>query len=103
VASEGQSEEEIEALAAFGLAPPGPCRRGRSAANAASMCDFLSQSSRRGYDVQGKRAARGSGQVDNEQAVVDPRDDLIRMPGVHTLRLRDGVGGHLMRTWPTTR
>lgn len=39
------------------------------------------------------------------QAVIDPRetrDYLIRMLDVHTLRLTNGVGEHLMRTWPTT-
>lgn len=39
------------------------------------------------------------------QAVIDPRDSrdyLIRMLEVHELRLANGVGEHLMRTWPTT-
>lgn len=32
----------------------------------------------------------------------DTRDYLIRMLSVHRLRLTNGVGQHLMRTWPTT-
>ncbi|MBX9811313.1 MAG: methylmalonyl-CoA carboxyltransferase [Burkholderiales bacterium] len=32
----------------------------------------------------------------------DTRDYLIRMLQVHRLRLTNGVGQHLMRTWPTT-
>ena len=38
-------------------------------------------------------------------AVIDPidtRDYLIRMLDVHRLRLKNGVGQHLMRTWPTS-
>jgi acetyl-CoA carboxylase carboxyltransferase component len=37
--------------------------------------------------------------------VIDPRDTrawLIRMLEVHRMRLTDGVGQHLMRTWPTS-
>jgi methylmalonyl-CoA decarboxylase subunit alpha len=39
------------------------------------------------------------------QDVIDPRDTrdwLIRMLEVHRSRLTDGVGQHLMHTWPTT-
>jgi len=39
------------------------------------------------------------------QSVVLPsetRDYLIRMLEVHRMRLSNGVGEHLMRTWPTT-
>lgn len=39
------------------------------------------------------------------QDVIDPRDTrdwLIRMLEVHTLRMTNGVGQHLMRNWPTT-
>ncbi|HEY2020936.1 acyl-CoA carboxylase subunit beta [Paraburkholderia sp.] len=32
----------------------------------------------------------------------DTRDYLIRMLDVHRLRLTNGVGAHLMRTWPST-
>lgn len=38
-------------------------------------------------------------------AVINPvqtRDCLIRLLDVHRLRLSDGVGEHLMRTWPTS-
>ncbi len=38
-------------------------------------------------------------------AVIDPvetRDVLIRLLDVHRLRLSEGVGEHLMRTWPTS-
>ncbi|MBU4611790.1 methylmalonyl-CoA carboxyltransferase [Achromobacter sp. GG226] len=38
-------------------------------------------------------------------AVIDPvetRDHLIRVLEIHQLRLSDGVGEHLMRTWPTS-
>ncbi len=38
-------------------------------------------------------------------AVIDPidtRDYLIRLLDVHRLRLTNGVGQHLMRTWPTS-
>ena len=37
--------------------------------------------------------------------VIDPRDTrewLIRMLEVHRMRMSDGVGQHLMRTWPTS-
>ena len=33
---------------------------------------------------------------------VDTRDHLIRLLDVHRLRLSNGVGEHLMRTWPTS-
>jgi acetyl-CoA carboxylase carboxyltransferase component len=33
---------------------------------------------------------------------VDTRDYLIRLLDVHRLRMTDGVGQHLMRTWPTS-
>ena len=39
------------------------------------------------------------------QDVIDPRDTrdwLIRMLEVHRMRMSDGVGQHLMRTWPTS-
>lgn len=39
------------------------------------------------------------------QDVIDPRDTrdwLIRMLEVHRMRMTDGVGQHLMRTWPTS-
>jgi len=39
------------------------------------------------------------------QSVIQPaetRDHLIRMLDVHRLRLTNGVGEHLMRTWPTS-
>jgi hypothetical protein len=39
------------------------------------------------------------------QNVIDPRDTreyLKRTLGVHRLRLTNGVGEHLMRTWPTS-
>jgi acetyl-CoA carboxylase carboxyltransferase component len=39
------------------------------------------------------------------QDVIDPRDTrswLIRMLDVHRMRMSDGVGQHLMRTWPTS-
>ena len=32
----------------------------------------------------------------------ETRDFLIRMLDVHRLRMTDGVGKHLMRTWPTS-
>jgi hypothetical protein len=39
------------------------------------------------------------------QSVIKPeetRDFLIRMLEVNRLRLTNGVGQHLMRTWPTS-
>jgi methylmalonyl-CoA decarboxylase subunit alpha len=39
------------------------------------------------------------------QAVINPvdtRDTLIRLLDVHRLRMTDGIGQHLMRTWPTS-
>jgi acetyl-CoA carboxylase carboxyltransferase component len=33
---------------------------------------------------------------------VDTREYLIRLLDVHRLRMTDGVGQHLMRTWPTS-
>jgi acetyl-CoA carboxylase carboxyltransferase component len=39
------------------------------------------------------------------QDVIDPRDTrawLIRMLEVHRIRMSDGIGQHLMRTWPTS-
>lgn len=39
------------------------------------------------------------------QDVIDPRDTrewLIWMRDVHRMRLTNGVGEHLMRTWPTS-
>ena len=39
------------------------------------------------------------------QDVIDPRDTrswLIRMLDVHRMRMSNGVGQHLMRTWPTS-
>jgi len=37
--------------------------------------------------------------------VIDPRDTrdfLIRTLEVHRLRLKNGVGEHLLRNWPTS-
>ena len=39
------------------------------------------------------------------QTVIDPRETreyLIRTLGVHRLRLKSGVGEHLLRNWPTS-
>jgi acetyl-CoA carboxylase carboxyltransferase component len=39
------------------------------------------------------------------QDVIDPRDTrswLIRMLDIHRMRMSNGVGQHLMRTWPTS-
>ena len=39
------------------------------------------------------------------QDVIEPRltrDWLIRMLGIHRMRMSDGVGEHLMRSWPTS-
>ena len=39
------------------------------------------------------------------QDVIKPsetRDYLIRMLDIHRLRMTNGVGKHLMRTWPTS-
>jgi acetyl-CoA carboxylase carboxyltransferase component len=39
------------------------------------------------------------------QNVIDPRDTrdyLKHMLNIHRLRLTNGVGEHLMRTWPTS-
>jgi acetyl-CoA carboxylase carboxyltransferase component len=33
---------------------------------------------------------------------VDTRDYLTRLLAIHDLRMSDGVGEHLMRTWPTS-
>ena len=63
-----------------------------------------------GYEVALEEMQRGSSVWDIAsiyavQSVVLPhetRDYLIRMLKVHRLRLSNGVGQHLMRTWPTT-
>lgn len=63
-----------------------------------------------GYDEALAEMERASGVWDIAsmyavQSVVlpqDTRDYLIRMLEVHRLRLTNGVGQHLMRTWPTT-
>jgi acetyl-CoA carboxylase carboxyltransferase component len=49
--------------------------------------------------------AYDSAAVYTAQDVIDPRDTrdwLIRMLEVHRMRLANGVGQHLMRTWPTS-
>jgi len=47
----------------------------------------------------------GLASVYSVQSVIRPeqtRDHLIRMLDVHRLRLTNGVGEHMMRTWPTS-
>ncbi|MDH5535648.1 MAG: methylmalonyl-CoA carboxyltransferase [Betaproteobacteria bacterium] len=54
---------------------------------------------RKGSDVWGLAAVYAA------QAVIRPehtRDYLIRMLEIHQLRMSNGVGQHLMRTWPTS-
>jgi acetyl-CoA carboxylase carboxyltransferase component len=63
-----------------------------------------------GYEEAVTEMAKGSNVWDIAsmyavQSVVLPsetRDYLIRMLEVHRMRLSNGVGEHLMRTWPTT-
>ena len=63
-----------------------------------------------GYEQAVEEMARGSSVWDiasiySVQSVVLPsetRNYLTRMLQVHRLRLSNGVGEHLMRTWPTT-
>ena len=63
-----------------------------------------------GFEQAVEEMARGDSVWDiasiySVQSVVLPsetRNYLIRMLEVHRLRLTNGVGEHLMRTWPTT-
>jgi acetyl-CoA carboxylase carboxyltransferase component len=63
-----------------------------------------------GYKEKLEEMERGSSVYDiasiySVQNVILPhetRDYLIRTLGVHRMRLTNGVGQHLMRTWPTT-
>jgi acetyl-CoA carboxylase carboxyltransferase component len=62
------------------------------------------------YQEAVARMSRGTSAYDmaaiyTAQDVIDPRDTrdwLMRMLEVHRSRLTEGIGQHLMRTWPTT-
>ena len=56
-------------------------------------------------EVERDTSAWGLAELYEAQDVIDPRDTrdyLIRALQVHTLRLRNGVGEHLLRNWPTS-
>ena len=50
-------------------------------------------------------AAWGLAELYEAQDVIDPRDTrdyLIRTLEVHRMRMKNGVGEHLLRNWPTS-
>ncbi|MBI4205876.1 MAG: methylmalonyl-CoA carboxyltransferase [Betaproteobacteria bacterium] len=56
-------------------------------------------------EVERDTAAWGLAELYEAQDVIDPRetrDYLIRTLQVHRLRLKNGVGEHLLRNWPTS-
>jgi acetyl-CoA carboxylase carboxyltransferase component len=56
-------------------------------------------------EVERDTSAWGLAELYEAQDVIDPRDTrdyLIRALQVHALRLRNGVGEHLLRNWPTS-
>jgi len=56
-------------------------------------------------EVERDTSAWGLAELYEAQTVIDPRDTreyLIRTLEVHRLRLKNGVGEHLLRNWPTS-
>src|SRR5687767_13816444 len=56
-------------------------------------------------EVERDTSAWGLAELYEAQAVIDPRDTrdyLIRTLDVHRLRMKNGVGEHLLRNWPTS-
>jgi methylmalonyl-CoA decarboxylase subunit alpha len=56
-------------------------------------------------EVERDTSAWGLAELYEAQNVIDPRDTreyLIRTLQVHRLRMRHGVGEHLLRNWPTS-
>ena len=56
-------------------------------------------------EVQRDTSAWALAELYEAQSVIDPRDTrdyLIRTLEVHKLRLKNGVGDHLLRNWPTS-
>jgi methylmalonyl-CoA decarboxylase subunit alpha len=56
-------------------------------------------------EVERDTSAWGLAELYEAQTVIDPRetrDYLIRTLEVHRLRLKNGVGEHLLRNWPTS-
>jgi methylmalonyl-CoA decarboxylase subunit alpha len=56
-------------------------------------------------EVERDTSAWGLAELYEAQSVIDPRDSrayLIRTLEVHRLRMRKGVGEHLLRNWPTS-
>jgi acetyl-CoA carboxylase carboxyltransferase component len=56
-------------------------------------------------EVERDTSAWGLAELYEAQNVIDPRDTrdfLIRTLDVHRLRLKNGVGEHLLRNWPTS-
>jgi acetyl-CoA carboxylase carboxyltransferase component len=56
-------------------------------------------------EVERDTAAWGLAELYEAQDVIDPRDTrdyLIRTLEAHRLRMKKGVGEHLLRNWPTS-
>ena len=56
-------------------------------------------------EVERDTSAWGLAELYEAQNVIDPRDTreyLIRTLEVHRMRLKKGVGEHLLRNWPTS-
>ena len=56
-------------------------------------------------EVERDTSAWGLAELYEAQAVIDPRDTrdyLVRTLEVHRLRMKNGVGEHLLRNWPTS-
>jgi acetyl-CoA carboxylase carboxyltransferase component len=56
-------------------------------------------------EVERDTSAWGLAELYEAQSVIDPRDTrdyLIRTLDVHTLRMKNGVGEHHLRNWPTS-
>jgi acetyl-CoA carboxylase carboxyltransferase component len=56
-------------------------------------------------EVERDTAAWGLAELYEAQDVIDPRDTrdyLIRTLEVHRLRMKNGIGEHLLRNWPTS-
>jgi methylmalonyl-CoA decarboxylase subunit alpha len=56
-------------------------------------------------EVERDTSAWGLAELYEAQSVIDPRDTrdyLIRTLEVHRLRMKKGVGEHLLRNWPTS-
>ena len=56
-------------------------------------------------EVQRDTSAWGLAELYEAQTVIDPRETrafLIRSLDVHRLRLKNGVGEHWLRNWPTS-